>query len=261
MSQQAKQLTVITGASSGIGEACARDLHRRGHRLHLLARREQRLQALKAEFGTDCDFSVLDVRDLKEVDTTFRMLLERYGQIDNLVLSAGYSIFGKVAHTSVEEIKDLVESNYMGRVACAKAVAPAMIQAGKGNICVIASITGQLGFPNYAPYGASHAAVIGYFRALYHELRPHGVHVGIVLPSGTDTEFFDHPSYQRQAETRFYSKQAPGIVAKAVTKCLEGKKRELTRPRHMGWAVSILSALWPFSRPLIAYLNPGDEDA
>ncbi len=265
MKKGTRPLTVITGASSGIGAACARYLAEKGHRLHLLSRRRDRLSALCDELNSHgqevASFSFLDVADLGSIPDCMEDIINRYSTVDNLVLSAGYSIFGKVANTSMGEIEHLTRVNYLGRVAMVKAALPHMVERGGGCICVIASITGQLGFPNYASYGASNFAISGFFKALYHELRPRGVHVGIVYPSGTDTEFFDHPSYATQAPARFYRIQAPKVVAKAVYSSITKRKPELTRPKYMGFAVAVIRRLWPFTRPLVAYLNHGDDDA
>jgi hypothetical protein len=262
MTSDSSPITIITGASSGIGAATARFLSQRGHRLWLLARRESRLQDLCAEFrsaGGQADYQLVDVRERRQVEAAVQHIVTTDGRIDNLVNNAGYSIFKKLNETTVEEIEDILQTNFLGSVYCTKAVLPHMIEAGRGSIVAVSSVVGKIGFPNYGAYAGSKFAMSGFFEALHHDVKALGVHVGIVYPSGTDTEFFKHPSYQQRATVRFYSIQSPETVARAIFKALNGKM-EVTRPRFYGVMVQILNALKPLTHSMIGRLNPSKKN-
>lgn len=262
MNPDPSPITIITGASSGIGAATARFLSQRGHRLWLLARREGRLEEVCAEIndsGGHAYFQLVDVGNRQQVEAAIGDIHTREGRIDNLICNAGYSIFKPLDETSVEEIEDILKTNFLGSVYCAKAALPHMVNAGRGSIVAVSSVVGKIGFPNYGAYAGSKFAMAGFFEALHHDVKAQGVHVGIVYPSGTDTEFFNHPSYAIRATVKFYSLQSPRVVARAIYKAMNGRL-EVTRPRLYGVMVKILNTLKPLTHNVIGRLNPSRKD-
>jgi short-subunit dehydrogenase len=160
------QTVLVTGASSGIGQAIAQLLTARGFTV----------------FGTSRkptgNLIPLDVRS----DDSVRACVERVGKIDVLVNNAGYSLMGSAEETSLDEAKAQLETNFFGVVRMVKAVLPGMRKAGAGKIITIGSLAGITAIPFGAFYTASKFALEGYTEALWHELRPFGIHVTLIEP-------------------------------------------------------------------------------
>jgi short-subunit dehydrogenase len=160
------QTVLVTGASSGIGQATAQLLTARGFTV----------------FGTSRkptgNLIPLDVRS----DDSVRACVERVGTIDVLVNNAGYSLMGSAEETSLDEAKAQLETNFFGVVRMVKAVLPAMRKARAGKIITIGSLAGITAIPFGAFYTASKFALEGYIEALWHELRPFGIHVSLIEP-------------------------------------------------------------------------------
>ena len=257
-------VSIITGASSGIGEATLRLLARHGHEVWGLARREDRLQEICAGINVrgqgQAAYSVCDVSDRQAVEAVCSNILQVTGRVDHLIVNAGYSVFRDVSETTVDEIEAIMRVNYLGAIYPVKALLPTFLKQGSGSIIAVSSVVGQVGFPHYAAYSGSKFAMTGFFESLYHELKPHGIHVGVIYPSGTDTEFFDHESYANRASVRFYTLQSPQAVAKAIVRSIEKRIPEITRPRFYGFAIWIINTLKPLFRPLVGKLNPRKSD-
>ncbi len=252
-------VSVITGASSGIGAATAELLAGKGHEVWLLARREERLAELTRTLeamGHTAYYRVLDVSDRNRVEETFREIEDSSGGIDCLVNNAGYSRFQSIQETTTAEIVRMMEVNFFGSVYCTQAVLPGMLDRRKGSIVAVSSVVGKIGYPNYASYAASKFAMAGFFESLHHDLKESGIHVGIVYPSGTRTEFFDHPSYSSRANVPFYTLQPPRKVAEAIFKIMHKRVFEVSRPWIYGFMTRILNATKPLSNPVIGVLNP-----
>jgi short-subunit dehydrogenase len=160
------QTVLVTGASSGIGQATAQLLSERGFNVYGTSRKPTG------------KLIPLDVRS----DDSVRACVERVGTIDVLVNNAGYSLMGSAEETSLEEAKAQLETNFFGVVRMVKAVLPAMRKAGAGKIITIGSLAGITAIPFGAFYTASKFALEGYTEALWHELRPFGIHVTLIEP-------------------------------------------------------------------------------
>src|SRR5258707_5758982 len=157
---------LVTGASSGIGQATARLLTEQGFKVYGTSRKP------------DGNLIPLDVRS----DDSVRACVERVGPIDVLVNNAGYSLMGAAEETSVDEAKAQLETNFFGVVRMVNAVLPAMRKAGFGKIINVGSLAGITAIPFGAFYTASKFALEGYSEALWHELRPFGIHVTLIEP-------------------------------------------------------------------------------
>jgi len=160
------QTVLVTGASSGIGQATAQLLTERGFNVYGTSRKPTGKLIL------------LDVRS----DDSVRACVERVGTIDVLVNNAGYSLMGSAEETSLDEAKAQLETNFFGVVRMVKAVLPAMRKARAGKIITIGSLAGITAIPFGAFYTASKFALEGYTEALWHELRPFGIHVSLIEP-------------------------------------------------------------------------------
>src|SRR5512143_508433 len=172
------RVAVVTGASSGIGEATARELARRGWRCVLLARRADRLEVLAGEIGGE--FERCDVRDRDQIYDVATRVLERHPAIALLVNNAGVPGRGTFASTSDETIQRVTETNYLGGVWCTRAFLPglrAAARSGGAHIVNVVSVAGTIAFAPAGPYAGAKHAQLAFSRSLDATLRPEGVKV------------------------------------------------------------------------------------
>jgi short-subunit dehydrogenase len=187
-------LSLVTGASSGIGEAFARALAVRGSDLVLVARREERLRALASELeaahGIRCTVIALDLAKPRPGTT---LLARLAGRLPDLVVNnAGFGIQAPVAGTDPDRLAQEVAVDVAAVVDLCRAFVEPMIARGSGVILNIASTAAYQPVPGMAVYAASKAFVKLFTEALWHEARPHGVTVFAVSPGAVATEFFAH---------------------------------------------------------------------
>jgi short-subunit dehydrogenase len=179
-----EKTALVTGASSGIGRAVALLLSRNGFRVFGTTRRASPPGNLRG----DVEWVQLDVRDDNSVETCVRTVLERAGRIDVLVNNAGYTLVGAQEETSLEEAKQLFETNFFGVLRVTRAVLPAMRKQAAGRIVSIGSMVGFLPAPYQGIYAASKHALEGYSESLDHEVRQFGIRASVVEPGFTRTE-------------------------------------------------------------------------
>ncbi len=220
------RVAVVTGASSGIGEATARELTRRGWRCVLVARRQERLEPLAAELGGE--FELCDVGERMQVDRAAAAILARHPRIDLLVNNAGIPGRGDFFALDPERIEAVLRTNYLGGVWCARAFEPGL-PAG-AHVVNVVSVAGTVAFAPAGPYAASKHAQLAFSRSLTGLLAPRGVKVHTVLPGFVETEGFPQRSVLR---SRFFRRTviAPELVAERIVDAVESGKRELFVPR------------------------------
>lgn len=191
-SRLAGKVALITGASAGIGEACARTLAGSGARLVLTARRQERLDALVDEcraLGTE---AVTIVGDAREEDTARRAVeaaSTSFGRLDILINNAGAGNYKELVDTSAEEYDALMDTNMRSTFLFTRHAVPVMIEQKSGTILMLSSIAGIYGFAGEAVYCATKFAQVGFAQALDRELRERGIKVGVICPGGVKTEF------------------------------------------------------------------------
>lgn len=177
---------LITGASRGIGAACAREFARDGYRVAInYHKSEEKALALCEELtslGTEAIAVCADVGDSAAVDEMVKQVEERFGRIDVLVNNAGIALQKLVTETSDEEWDRMISTDLSAAFRCARAVAPAMIRAHSGYIVNIASMWGEVGASCEVAYSAAKAGVIGLTKALAKELGPSGIRVNAISP-------------------------------------------------------------------------------
>ena len=185
----------ITGASSGIGAALARELGRRGARLVLSARRLDRLGALRREIaaagGDEPDRHLvlpLDLADAAAIGPAVEATLAWAGVVDVMIHNAGISQRSLAAETGLAVDRRIMEVNYFGTVSLTKALLPAMLAAGGGRFVVVTSLVGRIGTPLRSGYAASKHALHGFFDSLRAELHDRGVRVTLACPGFIKTE-------------------------------------------------------------------------
>jgi 3-oxoacyl-[acyl-carrier protein] reductase len=189
----ADKAAIITGASSGIGRATALALARKGVRLCLLARSEKDLGLVAAEAlalgaADVCSFAC-DIRDEAAVDDSISAAIEQFGRIDFLINSAGLSLNGEVDGYSLEDWRTVMETNLTGTFLTCRAVLPAMISQGGGQIVNISSGAGRNGIKQMAAYCASKFGVIGFTESLALEVRDRNIRASVLIPGSTATDF------------------------------------------------------------------------
>jgi len=217
---------VITGASSGIGEATARELARRGWRPVLVARRRERLEPLAAELGGE--YEVCDVSDRADVDRAAAAILQRHGRVDLLVNNAGIPGRGTFFSLEPERIEAVLRTNYLGGVWMVRAL-EAALQPG-AHVVNVVSVAGTVAFAPAGPYAASKHAQLAFSRSLAGLFADRGVRVHTVLPGFVETEGFPQRSVLRNP---FFRRAviAPDMVAERIANAVESGKRELYVPR------------------------------
>jgi NAD(P)-dependent dehydrogenase (short-subunit alcohol dehydrogenase family) len=220
------KLAVVTGASSGIGEATARELARRGWRPVLVARRQDRLQRLATELGGE--YEVCDVSDRADVDRAAAAILQRHPRIDLLVNNAGIPGRGTFFSLEPERIEAVLRTNYLGGVWMVRAL-EAALQPG-AHVVNVVSVAGTVAFAPAGPYAASKHAQLAFSRSLTGLLADRGVRVHTVLPGFVETEGFPQRSVLRNP---FFRRAviSPDLVAERIANAVESGKRELYVPR------------------------------
>ena len=220
------KVAVVTGASSGIGEATARELAKRGWRCVLLARRRERLEPLAAELGGE--FEICDVSDREDVERVAAAILERHPRVDLLVNNAGIPGRGDFFTLEPERIEAVIRTNYLGGVWCVRALEPGL-QPGS-HIVNVVSVAGTVAFAPAGPYAASKHAQLAFSRSLTALLGPRGIQVHTVLPGFVETEGFPQKTVLGSA---FFRRAVigPELVAERIVAAVESGKRELFVPR------------------------------
>jgi uncharacterized protein len=220
------RVAVVTGASSGIGEATARELARRGWRTVLVARRRGRLEALAQEPGGEAE--VADVSDRAAVERAAAAILERHPRIDLLVNNAGIPGRADFLTLHPERIEGVLATNYLGGVWTVRALEPGL-QRG-AHVVNVVSVAGTVAFAPAGPYAASKHAQLAFSRSLAGALAPRGVRVHTVLPGFVETEGFPQQAVLR---SRFFRRAVirPELVAERLVDAVEQGKRELFVPR------------------------------
>jgi uncharacterized protein len=220
-------VAVITGASSGIGEAIARALHERGHLCVLVARREERLRALAEELGGE--FEVCDVSDREQVEATAARVLERHPQVKLLVNNAGIPARTSFFGDDWERIETVTKVNYLGAVWTTRAFLPGLEAAQPADVVNLVSVAGLIAVGGGGPYAGSKHAQLAFSRSIQPELARRGVHVHTVCPGFVETEGFPQERFTR---SRLLAHLVPGpeFVARHVLRAVDHNLREIVIP-------------------------------
>lgn len=199
-----KKVALITGASGGIGSACAERLAAEGYTVLAHANagieRAEALARRLCEKGYDVHAVRCDLASSQDCQQMCAQILRLYHRVDALVLNAGVSYTGLLTDMTDEAWRQVMDVNVSGMFYLCRALVPGMVSQGAGGIVTVSSMWGRVGASCEAAYSASKAAVIGLTRALAKELGPSGVRVNCVAPGVIDTRMMDeHSEETKQA--------------------------------------------------------------
>lgn len=239
-----EKVVIITGASSGIGEAAARCLARKGMRVALAARREDRLEDLAAEInaaGGEALPVPTDVCKWESIREMVRTTRERWGKIDVLINNAGLDNPCPVVFLEDEKIRAQVDVNLVGTIECTRAVLPHLLRQRSGHIINISSIAGLIGIPWSSVYSATKFAVNGFSDSLRREVRRHGVRVTVLNLGYVATPLI--PSLAKIAEGAPDAQRLPGLmtvdyVAEQIAGIIRRPRSHVIRPWWWWWWVT-----------------------
>ena len=188
----AGKVAVVTGASAGIGKACAEALAAEGAKLVLVARRKARLDEMVKQIQAAGGQAVAVEGDAREEQTaldTLKAATDSFGRVDILINNAGIGNYKNLVDTSADDYDEMMDSNVRSTFLFARHLVPSMIAQKSGTVIMISSMAGIYGFAGEAVYCATKFAQVGFAQALDKELRPHGIKVGVICPGGVKTEF------------------------------------------------------------------------
>jgi short-subunit dehydrogenase len=218
---------LVTGASSGIGAALARELARRGDRVALVARRAARLDEVLADCRTTSPDSECWATDLSDPATAADLALEiwdDFGGLDVVVNNAAVPMRRHVTRLTMPEVGRTMRINYLSPVAIALAVLPRMLERKSGTIVNVSSLGGRLGITAEAAYSGSKFALAGWSESAAIDLAGTGVKVKLILPGAVDTEIWDQPD--NDAPLYYGPKEPPEEIAGALADAIDSDRFE-----------------------------------
>ena len=237
---------LVTGASSGIGEAAAYRFAREGGRLALLARREANLQRVASrvhDLGGEALVLVTDVASREAVAESVARAEHAFDGLDVLVNNAGFGIYAYLENVREEDLRRVFEVNTFGALYAIQAVLPGMKRRGKGVIVNVSSIVGKRALPMTGAYGATKFALQALSESLRLELKDTGVEISVVCPGYTDTEFseatikYGNYGFPRGIPRR--GAMSAEEVAEVIWNCARRPRREVVLTRAGKFIVAL----------------------
>jgi short-subunit dehydrogenase len=252
----ANQVAIVTGASSGLGWALARELARRGAKVGLVARRRDCLEKLQSEIKADGHVAAIASADVAQRAATveaIRSLADELGPVDLLVANAGVGAPTAVEPMNTADVEKMFQVNVLGVVYCVEAVLPDMLARQRGHLAAVSSLAAYKGLPGESGYCASKAAVNSFMEGLRIQLRDRGVHVTTLCPGFVKTPM--------TAKNTFHM---PWLLdadeaARRMARALERRKKVYNFPWQMGVLMRLTRWLpdWVIARNMRDYnANP-----
>ena len=185
------KVAIVTGASSGIGAAIARELSSAGVKLVITARREDRLIDMQQSLATECAILAADIGAADTADRLLALATERFGKVDILINNAGILSTNPIDQIDIELMAKMIQVNFEAVMRLSYTFGRVFKQQGEGAIINVSSIGGSLTVPTWGVYCAVKAAVETFSQSLRLELSHYGVKVGVIAPGTTNTEIFE----------------------------------------------------------------------
>ncbi len=258
MDTMSGKIVVVTGASTGIGQAAAEAFAREGATVVLAARSEGRLVRIAADIENAGGRAVpmaVDVTDRTAVFEKMKEVAESLGSIDVLINNAGIGLLSPVEGMDPEALKRIFEVNFFGLIWCTQAALPYMIRQKRGRIVNISSVAGKRALPHISAYCASKFAVQAFSDSLRMETAEHGVTVTVLCPPRVDTTFHDTPLMRQKGQRMSAPSISAEYVATEIVRAARKGSREVVvsfygkffvffhwlSPRLLDW---IMKRLW-----------------
>ena len=228
---------LITGASSGIGAALARELSGRGARLVLTARRQERLQELAAGLPAGSAVTArADVTADGEIEAAVAAGVAAFGRLDGAIANAGFGVVGAFARLSLADYRRQMETNFFGALRTASAALPELRRT-RGRLALIGSVSGHVPTPRMSPYCASKFALRGFAHCIRHELGPEGVSVTLLSPGFVVSEigFVDNQGNRREKDMSgapAWIHKPTDRAARQIVRAIAARKREAVITTH-----------------------------
>ena len=243
-----RRVVAITGASAGIGRALAIRLARDGASVAICARRRERLDGVAAEIiqagGTSLPI-VADVTRDSEMQAFVDQTVSRWGQLDVIVCNAGYGVYGAIDQIAPAKMQAMMAVNYLGTFNAARAALPVFRRQHHGHFVIISSIVGKRGVPYVGGYAATKFAQVGLAECLRAEFVGSGIHVTVVYPISTESEFHEvmvqHSGYATRARG---PRQPAERVANAIARAIEHPVPEVY-PYRISKALAVVNSIAP----------------
>jgi short-subunit dehydrogenase len=245
----AKRVVAITGASAGIGRATAVRVARDRAAVAICARRADRLQQVADQIraaGGDALPVVADVTREADMEQFVGAAVDRFSRLDVMLCNAGFGIAGAIDDIAPEQMQRLIDVNFTGTYLAARAALRVFRRQGFGHLIVVSSIVGKRGVPYMGAYSATKFAQVGLAECLRAEVAGSDLHVSVVYPVSTETEFFDVMSHETgvQVTRAGGPRQSVETVADAIARAIERPTPEVY-PHFTSRFLVIVNALAP----------------
>jgi len=243
------RVVAITGASAGIGRATAIRVARDGASVAICARRGDRLEEVAREIeragGTALPV-VADVTDGTAMEAFVAATLERFGSLDVMMCNAGFGIYGAIDDVTPDQMRRLMDVNYFGTYNAVRAALSVFRRQRRGHIVIVSSIVGKRGVPYMGAYSATKFAQIGMAECLRSETYGSDIHVSVVCPVSTATEFVDVMQQETGSDVSrsLGPAQTVDVVAEAIGRAIEHPVPEIY-PYAKSRGLVLLNALAP----------------
>ena len=260
------KVIIITGASSGIGEALARNYTSKNANVVLAARSIEKLENLKKELSTDSNKIITvktDVSNEEDCKNLIEETIKQFGTIDTLINNAGISMRAIFEETEISVIKKLMDINFWGTVYCTKFALPYLLKS-KGSVVGVSSIAGYKGLPGRAGYSSSKFAMQGFLEVLRIENMKKGLHVLIACPGFTASNIRNSSltadgSQQGESPRDEGKMMTSNEVAKRIIKAIDKRKDRLTLTTQ-GKITVILNKFFPKFMDKMVYNHMAKEE-
>jgi short-subunit dehydrogenase len=239
------KVIIVTGASSGIGEATAREFAWEGAKVVLAARRKDRLEALAQEIasmnnGAETLVVQVDLTKLEDIQRLVETTTAKFDRVDVLVNNAGFGRLNWLEKLDpIKDIQSQFDVNVMGVIQTTQQVLPIMMKQRSGHIINMGSMAGLVGAPTYTIYSATKHAVHGFSESLRREVKPWGIDVSMVYPAGVKTEFQSHAGIKRK--TGATTPKAMVLTADDIGRAVV---QLVYRPRPMWIPLGVAFTVW-----------------
>lgn len=260
------KVIIITGASSGIGLACARDFASRGAKISLAARSADKLLEIEKELsgaGHEVLVTPTDVSKEEDCENLIKETFKRFGKIDILVNNAGISMRALFKDLDLSVLKQLMDVNFWGTVYCTKHALPYLLET-KGSVVGVSSIAGFIGLPGRTGYSASKFAMHGFLQTLRTENLKTGLHLLIAAPGFTASNvrkaaLTAHGTNQGETPRSEDKMMSAEEVASHIAKAIIKRKRTLILTFKEGKLTVFLSKWWPSLVEKLSYSHMAKE--